>query len=40
VLVSNLTPDELTEVYDYRVVDRILAGTVLGMRGKSRRTNA
>jgi DNA replication protein DnaC len=37
IFVSNLNMEELAEVYDYRVVDRLLAGTVLCVKGESRR---
>ncbi len=32
-LISNLNLDELREVYDDRIVDRIMCGTRIGMNG-------
>jgi len=38
VLLSNLTLPQVAKVYDERVVDRIAAGTIVNLQGKSRRT--
>lgn len=38
VFTSNLSPQQLSEVYDDRVVDRICAGHSIEFKGKSQRT--
>ena len=37
VVTSNVRPSDVPEIYDDRVADRILCGTVHQMTGKSRR---
>jgi chromosomal replication initiation ATPase DnaA len=37
VLVSNLDLQELEKVYDYRIVSRLLEGTVVNLQGEDRR---
>jgi hypothetical protein len=40
VVTSNLNPNELAKVYDDRVADRVLCGTVFQFSGNSRRLGA